>query len=224
MEIGEEMNSIITIRELSKQYGDERVLEQLSFDVLQGEILVILGASGVGKTTLLNVLSKQLEDFEGQVDYDPIVFDTIDVPLPIVFQDFEQLLPWYSVKKNILLPYSRNEFTKTDLEVLAFIGLEDHLHKRPSQLSGGMKQRAAIARALLSDSEIIFMDEPFGSLDIERREQLQTLILEINKKYGKTIVFITHDREEANKIADRIATLKNKEALEISLNHLGRNS
>lgn len=219
MEIGGEMTPIITVREMSKHYNGERVLEQLSFEIIQGEILVVLGASGVGKTTLLKVLSQQETCYQGHVTYESIVFDGIDVPLPIVFQDFDQLLPWYSVKKNILLPYKRNEFTKNDLEILAFIGLEDHLHKRPSQLSGGMKQRVAIARALLADSKIIFMDEPFGSLDTDRREKLQTLILDINKKYGKTIVFITHDREEANKIASRIATLKNEGTFEICINH-----
>lgn len=209
------MQSIISLRNLSKHYDKECVFKGLSFEIIQGEILVILGVSGAGKSTLLNILSRQDRDYEGKVEFSSSIFDGIDVPLPVVFQDFEQLLPWYSVKRNILLPYERMDFTEDDLEILSFIGLEAHLHKRPSQLSGGMKQRAAIARALLSDSKIIFMDEPFGSLDEERREHLQNLIVEINKRYKKTIVFITHDKVEARKIATRIALLNDEGQLEL---------
>lgn len=215
MEVGMNMQSIISLKNLSKYYDKECILKGLSFEIIQGEILVILGASGAGKSTLLNILSRQDRDYEGKVAYSSFIFEGIDVPLPVVFQDFEQLLPWYSVKRNILLPYERNEFTEEDLEILSFIGLESHLHKRPSQLSGGMKQRVAIARALLSDSKIIFMDEPFGSLDEARRENLQRLIIEINKRYKKTIVFITHDKDEARKVATRIALLNDEGQLEL---------
>ncbi len=216
MEIGEIMKPIIEVRNLCKRYDGEIIIENLSFDIYQNEILVILGASGAGKTTLMNILSKQDEVYEGAIHYDSTVFNRIKVPLPIVFQDFEQLLPWYTVKKNILLPYERTRFTKHDEALLKFIGIEDHLHKRPSQLSGGMKQRVAIARALMSDAKIIFMDEPFGSLDPQRRLQLQELILQLNRTYHKTIVFITHDREEAHKIASRIGIIKNDKTFEVS--------
>lgn len=199
------MKPIIRINNLSKSYDGQMIFDQLNFDIFEGEILVVLGPSGVGKSTLLNILSRQDLEYEGSIDYDACVFDNIDIPLPIVFQDFQQLLPWYSVKKNILLPYERKDFTPEDDKLIAFVALEKHLDKRPSQLSGGMKQRVAIARALLSDSKIIFMDEPFGSLDTERRHQLQGLIAKLNKNYQKTVVFITHDEEEAKRIATRIA-------------------
>jgi len=197
------MTPIISVKKLTKKYNEEMVLNDVSFEVMKGEILVVLGDSGAGKTTLMSILAGLDKAFEGVVSYSDDLFENSKVPLPIVFQDFDQLLPWYSVEKNILLPYDRKEFTDRDREILSFVGLDTHLHKQPHELSGGMKQRTAIARSLLSDGKVIFMDEPFGSLDTARRQQLQQLIIEINKKYVKTIVFITHDLEEAQLLAHR---------------------
>ncbi len=197
------MTPIISVNKLTKKYNDEVVLKDVSFEVMKGEILVVLGDSGAGKTTLMSILAGLDKDFEGAVSYSDELFRNTKVPLPIVFQDFDQLLPWYSVEKNILLPYDRKEFTERDCEILSFVGLDTHLHKQPHALSGGMKQRTAIARSLISDGKVIFMDEPFGSLDTSRRQQLQQLIIKINKKYDKTIVFITHDLEEAQLLAHR---------------------
>jgi len=203
MAIGDEMTPIISVKKLTKKYNEEVVLRDVNFEVMKGEILVVLGDSGAGKTTLMSILAGLDKAFEGVVSYSDDLFENSKVPLPIVFQDFDQLLPWYSVEKNILLPYDRKEFTDRDREILSFVGLDTHLHKQPHELSGGMKQRTAIARSLLSDGKVIFMDEPFGSLDTARRQQLQQLIIEINKKYVKTIVFITHDLEEAQLLAHR---------------------
>jgi len=197
------MTPIISVKKLTKKYNEEVVLRDVNFEVMKGEILVVLGDSGAGKTTLMSILAGLDKAFEGVVSYSDDLFENSKVPLPIVFQDFDQLLPWYSVEKNILLPYDRKEFTDRDREILSFVGLDTHLHKQPHELSGGMKQRTAIARSLLSDGKVIFMDEPFGSLDTARRQQLQQLIIEINKKYVKTIVFITHDLEEAQLLAHR---------------------
>ncbi|MBN2900145.1 MAG: ATP-binding cassette domain-containing protein [Clostridia bacterium] len=201
------METLMSIKDLTKSYGDEKVLEHLTFDIYAGEILVVLGVSGAGKSTLLNILSGLEKDYSGRVEWRDKVFEQCEVPLPIVFQDFDQLLPWYTVEKNILLPYRRKVLAPKDMEIIAFLGLEAHLKKYPHELSGGMKQRVAIGRSLLSDGQIIFMDEPFGSLDNQRRQQLQALIIDINERYGRTIVFITHDIQEAKYLASRIGVI-----------------
>jgi len=207
--------ALITVENLTKSYGQTTILNQVSFELLEGEILVVLGASGAGKTTLLNILSRLERDYEGSVKYAGDIFKDKTVPLPVVFQDFDQLLPWYTVKENILLPFERKEFTPEDKEIIDFLGLLEDLQKYPHELSGGMKQRTAIGRSLLSDGCCIFMDEPFGSLDNQRRQQLQVLILEINKRYGRTILFITHDIEEARFLAHRIGEIDSRGRLSI---------
>jgi ABC-type nitrate/sulfonate/bicarbonate transport system ATPase subunit len=214
------METLIKVRGLSKTYGEERILEAVDLDLLKGEILVVLGESGAGKTTLLRILSGLEEDYEGHLEYDDEVFSGTQVPLPVVFQDFDQLLPWYTVEGNILLPYKRKVLNKKDLEIVEFLGLTAHLKKYPNELSGGMKQRVAIGRSLLSDGKIIFMDEPFGSLDVKRRSQLQALIIEINKKFGRSILFITHDLQEAKFLAHRVAIVKEGKLLITDKNSL----
>lgn len=211
------METLINIKNLTKTYDGNPVLSNLSFQVFTGEILVIVGPSGIGKSTLLNILSGLDRDYTGSISYAKDMFDDTRVARPIVFQEFDQLLPWYSVEKNILLPYKRKNLSDTDRELIDFVGLSDHLHKRPRALSGGMKQRTAIARCLVSDSKIIFMDEPFGSLDEERRFQLQELIIDINKRFNRTIVFITHDMGEARRIGDRVLRLNEDGRMEIMM-------
>lgn len=204
------METLMEIKGLTKSYGSEVVLSNIEFCINKAEILVILGSSGAGKTTLLKILSRLETCDAGTVNYAEDMFKNIEVPLPVVFQDFEQLLPWYTVEQNMMLPYDRKALTKEDREMVAFLGLKSHLSKYPHELSGGMIQRAAIARSLLSDGKIIFMDEPFGSLDLQRRIQLQHLIVDINQKFNKTIFFITHDIEEAKFLAHRVGVIVNK--------------
>lgn len=204
------MEPLITIKGLNKSYGSEVILSNIEFSINKAEIFVVLGASGAGKTTLLKILSRLETCDTGTVNYTDDMFEKIEVPLPVVFQDFEQLLPWYSVEANILLPYKRKTLTKDDVAIVDFLGLTAHLAKYPHELSGGMIQRAAIARSLLSDGKIIFMDEPFGSLDLQRRMQLQQLIVDINQRFNKAIFFITHDIEEAKFLAHRVGLIKDK--------------
>lgn len=211
----EKTNTIINIKNLTKSYENQSVFKNLNFDIKGSEIFVILGKSGAGKSSLMNIIAKLDDDYSGEVIYNENLYVDKKVPFPIVFQEFDQLLPWYTVKKNILLPLKRKELDKNILEVIEFVGLSDDLDKYPSTLSGGMKQRAAIARALLCDGDIIFMDEPFGSLDFLMRKNLQSLIKNIKTKYGKTIVFITHDIEEAIFIADRVMLYKESHEIEI---------
>lgn len=198
-----EMGNLIEVRNLSKCYGDKKVLHQLNFSVQHGEIFTILGPSGVGKSTLLRMLS-QLENYEeGHIEYDPLVFEH-PVPFPVVFQETSQLLPWLTVKENILLGVRNESILKAlalDLDIL------DVLNHYPHMLSGGMKQRVAIGRGVMCQSEILFMDEPFSSLDFSIREKLQKLVLNLRDSYKQSIIFITHDISEALTISDRILIL-----------------
>lgn len=208
------MISLIELININKKYDKQIIFKDLSLKIYENEILVILGSSGVGKSTLLNILTKVDNTYEGEVIYKKSMYDNIKIPLPIVFQEFDQLFPWFTVKKNIMLPM--NNFKELDKKILNerfesivdSLELKNSLDKYPVQLSGGMKQRTAIARALMCDSKILFMDEPFGSLDIKLRRNLQNIIKNVNKKYNKTIVFITHDIEEAVYIGHRILVLK----------------
>lgn len=195
---------------LGKTYGEQEIFKDLNLDIFEDEILVILGPSGVGKSTLLSTLAGLDCDYTGGIHYDQRITEGIDIPLPVVFQEFDQLLPWYTVGKNITLPMANRlkgeqKALQMQLEkVAAVTGLHDALSKYPNQLSGGMKQRAAIARALMCDGRVLLMDEPFGSLDVVMRRNLQDTILKIKSQYKKTIVFVTHDIDEAVVLADRI--------------------
>lgn len=213
------MNEIIKLEKINKQFSNQQVFENLSFGILESEILVILGRSGVGKSTLLKMLSKLDDDYQGEITYRDDVFHNLATPLPVVFQEFDQLFPWYTVKKNILIPtkYKKLDKGRKDIllkkfdEVVESVGLANSLKKFPSQLSGGMKQRTAIARALMCESKILLMDEPFGSLDFVMRRNLQKLMKVINKEYHKTIVFITHDINEAVFLGNRIMVLNDQQ-------------
>ena len=209
------MTDLIELININKKFDKQIIFKDLSLKIYENEILVILGSSGIGKSTLLNILTKVDNTYGGSVIYNKSMYDNIKIPLPIVFQEFDQLFPWFTVKKNIMLPM--NNFKELDKKILNkrfesivdSLELKDSLNKYPVQLSGGMKQRTAIGRALMCDSKILFMDEPFGSLDIKLRRNLQNIIKNVNKKYNKTIVFITHDIEEAAYIGNRILVLKN---------------
>lgn len=208
------MDPLIHLQNVSKAYDGQLVFKDLNFDIFSEEVLVILGYSGVGKTSLLRIISQLDEDYSGEIIYSEEVFKDKNIPLPVIFQDFNQLLPWYNVKKNILLPYEQKKIDQRLFKrVIEALALTEALAKYPAQLSGGMKQRVAIARALLSDSTMLLMDEPFGSLDVVMRRNLQDLILQIKNKFNRSIFFITHDIEEALLIADRILIMKDHETL-----------
>jgi ABC-type nitrate/sulfonate/bicarbonate transport system ATPase subunit len=195
---------------MTKTFSNQVIFKDFSLNIKKEEILVILGSSGVGKTTLLNILSKVDIDFDGEITYSKEVFENVEIALPVVFQEFDQLFPWFDVRKNIMLPIKKNkENSEKFKHIVKSLGLNDSINKYPIQLSGGMKQRTSIARALMCDSKVLLMDEPFGSLDFKMRKNLQDLIVKIKEDYKKTIVFITHDVEEAILIGDRVIVLKN---------------
>lgn len=206
------MNEWIRVENISKSYGGLHILKALSFAVKKGEILVIMGPSGIGKSTLLRILGKLEPQDEGEIYYDESLTRGIKIPFPFVFQEFDKLFPWLTVEKNILLSAERSEADLTGL--LSETDLLSVRKKYPAQLSGGMKQRVQIARAMMTKANIMLMDEPFGSLDEEMRKNLQDLILRVNQKNGTTILFVTHDMKEAQRIGHRILMMK-KEGISI---------
>lgn len=200
------MKSIIQVEKVTKIFGGKKIFSEISFDVYSDEILVLMGESGAGKSTMLNLIGQLDNDFEGEITYDTQVFEGNRIPFPFVFQESESLLPWKNVEDNIRLVQS--DLSKEALdEILNLVSLDVHRFKKPHELSGGMKQRVGIARALVCHSKVMLMDEPFSSLDANLRRKLQDLIIEIKNKRSLTVIFVTHDLEEAKRIGDRIINL-----------------
>jgi NitT/TauT family transport system ATP-binding protein len=193
--------------------GDRRVraLTDVSFDVADGEFVCIVGPSGCGKTTLFRIIAG-LESATGgslRLDGEPIEGPGTDRGM--VFQEYH-LFPWRTVLGNVRFGLEQRKVADDERdararEMLELVGLADDADAYPSQLSGGMKQRVGIARALAVDPEILLMDEPFGSVDAQTRESLHDELLRIWSETGKTVLFVTHDVEEAVTLADRIVVL-----------------
>lgn len=209
------METIATLERVGREYskGKERFwgVRELSLNIHKGEIISIIGPSGCGKTTTLKILGGILDVTEGRVAYIHGDVDRIqkDGKLGYVPQT-PALLPHRTVFQNVLFPLEmRKSAHDTHMvdELLSFTGLSDFKHYYPYQLSGGMKQKVAIVRALVYDPEILLMDEPFSSLDEIMREKLDLELLRIRKAFNKTIVFVTHSIEEAAFISDRVAVL-----------------
>lgn len=187
------------------------VVKNVNLSVNKGEFICLLGASGCGKTTLLNAIAGFEPVTSGSIT---IAGREVSSPSPnhvMIFQNYG-LLPWKSVLKNVELGLIRKSISKKEKDAIAdqfikMVGLQGVEHKLPYQLSGGMKQRVSIARALAVNPEILFMDEPFGALDAITRLKLQEDILSLSKETHKTVIFVTHDIEEAVYLADRIVVM-----------------
>ena len=218
-----EKESIIQVRNLTARYGDETILDNISFDVFEGEILVILGGSGCGKSTLLKHMAGLLTPSSGIVRIDGIDIASCDdrrlhgilKKIGILFQS-SALLGSMTVAENIALPvgeYSLLSKSSVDmlvhlkLRTVDLLGFEDYF---PSQLSGGMKKRAGLARALALNPKILFLDEPTAGLDPVISSEIDDLILQINKNIGTTIVIVTHDLDTIFSVAGRIIMLDKK--------------
>ena len=200
------MNPIIKINNLTKVFDGIKIIDRLNLEVYSNEILVIMGASGAGKTSLLNIIGQLDRDYQGEIEYASDIFQATHVPFPYVFQDSESLLPWKTVIGNIKIGNQHVE--EDELEnILESLSLSEHRHKFPYQLSGGMKQRVGIARGLVCHSKMMLMDEPFSNLDAVLRKKLQELVRLIREKRDMTVIFVTHDEEEAQRVGDRIIRL-----------------
>jgi ABC-type nitrate/sulfonate/bicarbonate transport system ATPase subunit len=196
-----------------------QALERVSFTVKNGEIVALIGPSGCGKTTALRVAMGLDAATGGRVTVDGREVKGCGHDRGMVFQHAE-LLPWLSAKENVMFGLEmkgvRGEALRDTAEkYLDLVGLAASGNRRPHQLSGGMKQRVGIARALAIDPSVLLMDEPFGALDAQTRESLQAELLDIHARTGKTILFVTHDLDEAVLIADRIVVMKNGAVQEI---------
>ncbi len=211
---------MIRISNIEKTYYGKNesvcALKDISLDIKKSEFVSFIGPSGCGKTTLLKICAGLLDPTEGKID-----FDYPNYKIGIVFQN-HVLLPWRTVKQNVALSTELSNTNNNIEEMIKLVGLEDFIGSYPFELSGGMKQRVSIARALVSHPSILFMDEPFGSIDELMRDNLNMDLLKIWRKLKPTIFFVTHSISEAVLLSDKIVILpkrpgKIKKILEINL-------
>ena len=186
-------------------------LDHISLQIEKGEFICLLGPSGCGKTTLMNSIAGFETLTEGSITIDGQKVKAPSEKYVTIFQNYG-LLPWRTVEKNVelgleTLKVPKQERKQIAMKYLQLVGLEDFAKRHPAQLSGGQQQRVAIARGLAVDPEILFMDEPFGALDAITRYKLQDDLLHITKSQNKTVIFVTHDIDEAVFLADKIVVM-----------------
>lgn len=195
----------------SKNRLEFTALEDVSFEIKKSEFVAIIGPSGCGKSTLLDILAGLSAQSEGQVVIDGKEVNGTDLQRGIVMQGYA-LFPWRTVRRNVeygleIRGVSKAERQEISRKYIELVNLKGFENRYPHELSGGMKQRVAIARALAYDPEILLMDEPFGALDAQTRENLQEELIKIWNETKKTIIFVTHSIDEAVYLADRIVVL-----------------
>lgn len=202
--------------DFTSQDSNRAVLHDVSFEVRNNEFVVIIGPSGCGKTTLLKTLAGTVKPTAGQIRIGGTPIQGPHSDVAMVFQEFV-LLPWKTVVENVAIGLRVQEGLPCDerREIahrwIETVGLEEVAYDYPGELSGGMKQRAGLARALAVDPDVLLMDEPFGSLDAQTRDRLQTELLELWDR-EKTVVFVTHDIDEALFLGDRVIVLSDRPA------------
>ncbi|TCJ04711.1 ABC transporter ATP-binding protein [Cytobacillus praedii] len=199
------MDVLLEFNSVSVSFYEEKVIENLSFSLKQGDVIALLGPSGCGKTTILNITSGLIDPTRGKVSLHTKKFG-------YVFQE-PRLLPWRTVIDNIL--FVMREKNKTDkkqkaIEILRMVSLDHVANYYPSKLSGGMKQRVSIARALATHPELILMDEPFSALDPKLKYELQQDVIQLIDENHIGIIYVTHDPLEALRLADRIVVLSSQ--------------
>lgn len=211
---------MIDIKDVTKSFGSLKVLKGIALHIDKGEVVSIVGPSGAGKTTLLQIIGTLDKADSGEIRIDgkeissmskKHLSDFRNTHIGFVFQ-FHQLLPEFTALENIMIPayiagMSRSEAKKRAMELLQFMGLTDRASHKPNELSGGEKQRVAVARALVNNPAVILADEPSGSLDSKNKAELHQLFFDLRDKFGQTFVIVTHDEELAN-ITDRTIHLR----------------
>jgi iron(III) transport system ATP-binding protein len=217
------MKTLLSLQNISVAYQQQKIVENISFNLVEGEISCLLGPSGCGKTTLLRTIAGFEKPNAGTIKLnDCIISDSENVVPPekrrigMVFQDFA-LFPHLTVEQNIIFGLNKKN-SDTNIkrcnELLKLINLEGSNSKYPHQLSGGQQQRVALARAMAPRPEILLLDEPFSSLDVELREQLAREIRQILKQENITAVLVTHDQNEAFAMADKVGLIHNGELIQ----------
>jgi lipoprotein-releasing system ATP-binding protein len=211
---------MIQATDITKSFGNLQVLKGIHLEIAAGEVVSIVGASGAGKTTLLQILGTLSRQDTGEIIINGIRTDSLtgnklsrfrNMHIGFVFQ-FHQLLPEFNALENVCIPgfianRPRKEVETRAGELLSFLGLENRLDHKPSELSGGEQQRVAVARALINDPEVILADEPSGNLDTQNKQELHKLFMTLRERFQKTLVIVTHDHSLA-RMADRILTIK----------------
>ena len=199
--------SKLVLHNVSHSYGAIAVIKEMNLSVHQGEVVVLVGPSGCGKTTILNLLSGYIQPLSGTINREGLI--------RTVYQQ-DGLFPWLTVAENIaigLRSVTNEEAIKKELkELIELIHLEGFEHHYPHQLSGGMKQRVELARVLAGESDILLMDEPFSALDYQTRLRMRYELVRLLHNRPRTVVFVTHDIEEAAQLADRVLVLSNRPA------------
>jgi len=211
---------MIKLRNITKSFGDLQVLKGIDLDIEKGEVVSIVGPSGAGKTTLLQIMGTLDKADSGSIEIDGIDVSRLkqkelskfrNQKIGFVFQ-FHQLLPEFTALENIMIPAyiagtSKSEARQRAEELLAFMGLTERASHKPNELSGGEKQRVAVARALMNRPAVIMADEPSGSLDSKNKEELHRLFFDLRDKMGQTFVIVTHDETLAG-LSDRTIHMK----------------
>lgn len=227
-----ERKVILESKQISKVFstdnGDIQALKDVSFKAYRREFLSVIGPSGCGKSTLIRILAGLESVTAGKVLLDGELVEKPGSERGMVFQGYT-LFPWLTVKKNVMfgLEVAGKGRTNAEAEALQWIemvGLEKFINHYPAQLSGGMKQRVAIARALANQPRVLLMDEPFGALDAQTRAKMQSYLMQIWRNVDITIIFITHDLDEAVYLSDRILVLdanpgEVRELIEVPVSH-----
>ena len=216
------MESIVKVESLLKKFGNKVVLNSVSFDIKQGEFFSILGPSGCGKTTLLRCLIGIERPESGSILKNGIDITNAnpkDRGMGIVFQNYA-LFPNMTVYQNIAYALKARKMAKEEIDkkvrqIIDDVGLSGHINKKPRQLSGGQQQRVAIARTLVLRPDLVLFDEPMSALDSDIRMQLRALIKQVQQKRDISMVYITHDQEEAFSLSDRIMVMNNGNILQI---------
>ena len=214
---------MIELKLIDKSYGNQKILDKISLNIKKGEFISIVGPSGAGKTTLLNIIGT-IEDFD-KSEKSKFLINSQDITklsdkdlskfrndnIGFVFQ-FHQLLPELTVEENILLPTmikgdDKDSSDKYFIELISILGIDGILNKYPNSISGGERQRAAVARAMINKPSILLADEPTGNLDSKNEEEIISLFKKVNKDLGVTIILVTHN-DNFSKLADKCFTLR----------------
>lgn len=199
-------DSIIKVKNVSRSFEENLILKDISINLKKGEFVSILGPSGCGKSTLFNIITGIIKEDSGEVSVKGDIG---------YMQQKDLLLPWKTVMENVVLPLdirgsNKRESRERAVKYIEIVGLKGYEKKYPYELSGGMRQRASFLRTFLSSEEIMLLDEPFGALDSITRGKMQRWILDMKQELKRSILFVTHDIEEAILLSDRIYVLSSK--------------